>query len=144
MATSFKDTADRSWDLSLTFTTAKRVKSLTGVDLLNITPELFSGFATDPAKYVDVIYAIVKPQADAAGVGDEEFGSALDGDCIYNAIQAYREAVVNFTPSPAQRRVLQYGLEQLMALEDQAEATMKKLVDMRLKQTKAELEEMTE
>lgn len=93
----FKDTEGRSWDLSLTIGDVKRVKNLVGVDLLDARQgQLLSDLASDPVATVDVLYAIVKPEADARNVSDEQFGAALDGESVRKAIDAFVEALIDF------------------------------------------------
>ena len=43
----------------------------------------------DVVLLVDVIFALVKPEADQKGVTDEEFASALGGDAAYQAFEAF-------------------------------------------------------
>ncbi|MEK6798709.1 MAG: hypothetical protein AABZ12_07080 [Planctomycetota bacterium] len=44
----------------------------------------------------DVIFALIKPQADTAGVTDEQFGAALGGEAILAAQTALYEELVHF------------------------------------------------
>lgn len=44
----------------------------------------------------DVIFALVKPQADAAGVSDQEFAAALGGDVVLAAQTAFYGELVDF------------------------------------------------
>ena len=76
----FTDSAGRTWTVSLTIDAAKRVKGLLDVNLLELEagdPPLLTKLGTDVILLCDVIFALVKPQADAAGVSDEQFGAAL-------------------------------------------------------------------
>ena len=95
----FADNAGRTWTISLTIDAAKRVKSLLGVNLLELDagePPLLTRLGTDVILLCDVIFALVKPQADAAGVADEQFGAALGGDAILAAQTALYEELVGF------------------------------------------------
>ena len=95
----FTDTAGRKWELSLTIGAAKRVKGLLAVDLLDLaggTPPLITRLHTDTMLLVDVIFAVLKPAADAAGVTDEQFGEALGGDAAWNAYQAFTAEIEDF------------------------------------------------
>jgi len=97
----FVDTAGRSWTLSLTLDAAKRVKGLLGggVNLLALEagdPPLLTRLGTDVILLCDVIYAVLKPQADAADVTDEQFGAALGGETILAAQTAFYEELVDF------------------------------------------------
>ena len=95
----FTDNAGRAWTLSLTIDAAKRVKGLLDVNLLELEagdPPLLTKLGTDVILLCDVIFAIVKPQADAAGVTDEQFGAALGGEVILAAQTAFYEELVDF------------------------------------------------
>ena len=129
MATSFKDTADRTWDLSLTVNDAKRVQAFTGLNLLRLAPEDISDLSTDPIKLVDALFALVKPQADKLGVSDEDFGRSLAGDVIADATEAFLEAIVNFTPYPAKRETLRKALKLSKELQVKSLAKVNQLLD---------------
>jgi hypothetical protein len=102
----FTDTAGRTWTLALTIDAAKRVKSLLDVNLLELDlpagkagagdPPLLTRLGTDVILLCDVIFALVKPQADAAGVSDQEFAAALGGDVVLAAQTAFYEELVDF------------------------------------------------
>jgi hypothetical protein len=95
----FTDTAGRAWTIALTIDAAKRVKSLLDVNLLELEagdPPLLTRLGTDVILLCDVIFALVKPQADAAGVSDQEFAAALGGDAVLAAQTAFYEELVDF------------------------------------------------
>jgi len=95
----FTDNAGRSWTISLTIDAAKRVKGLLGVNLLELEqgdPPLLTRLGTDVILLCDVIFALVKPQADAASVTDEQFGASLGGEAILAAHTAFYEELVDF------------------------------------------------
>jgi hypothetical protein len=95
----FTDTAGRTWTVALTIDAAKRVKSLLDVNLLELEagdPPLLTRLGTDVILLCDVIFALVKPQADAAGVSDQEFAAALGGDVVLSAQTAFYEELVDF------------------------------------------------
>ncbi len=95
----FTDSAGRTWTVSLTLDSVKRVRDLLGVNLLELDqgePPLLTRLGTDVILLCDVIFAILKPQADAAGVSDAEFGAALGGEVIMAAQKAFYEELVGF------------------------------------------------
>ena len=95
----FTDNAGRTWTLTLTIDAAKRVKSLLDVNLLELEagdPPLLTRLGTDVILLCDTIFALVKPQADAAGVTDEQFAAAMGGDAILAAQTAFYEELVDF------------------------------------------------
>lgn len=100
--TTFTDSAGRTWQLNLTIDAVKRVRSLVGVNLLELEqgdPPLMTRLGLDVILLCDVIFAIVQPQAEAQGVSDTDFGAALGGEAIMAAHTAFYEALVNFTRS---------------------------------------------
>jgi len=108
----FKDNAGRTWTVDINVATLKRVRGLTGVDLMQVIEGTFiERFIRDPVLLCDVVYAVCKPEADAAKVSDEEFGRAMAGDAIEAATQAVLDELISFCPSPRDRanlgRVLQ-------------------------------------
>jgi hypothetical protein len=100
----FKDNAERAWCVEINVATLKRVRGLTGTDLLGVLEgPLIEKLVRDPVLLCDVVYAVIKPQADAAGVSDEQFGGAMAGDAIDAAWAALTEELVSFCPSPRDR-----------------------------------------
>lgn len=94
----FHDTQQRRWTLSLSIGTVKRVRELTGFDLLTFAdkPQLLAELAGDPVRFVDVLFAIVQPQADELGVTDVDFGEGFNGQAIEEATDAFLEAMAEF------------------------------------------------
>jgi hypothetical protein len=120
----FKDNAGRTWTLSIDVAALKRVRGVVGVDLLKLMdddPPLIARLATDIVLLCDVVYALAKPQADALGVTDEEFGAALGGDAISCMHEAFYDELVSFFLSlgrkdivkavSAQRRLILQGIK---------------------------------
>jgi len=104
---SFKDRHGLSWDIELTVSAAKRVKNLCGVDLYEaLDGKLIGRLASDVALVADVIYCILKPEADARSLTDEQFGESLDGQAMGEAMDAFMEALADFFARPDQRRVV--------------------------------------
>ena len=59
-------------------------------------PPLLTKLGTDVILLCDVIFALVKPQADQQGVTDEQFGASLGGEAILMAQTALYEELVDF------------------------------------------------
>ena len=138
----FTDNAERTWNISVTVDAVKRVRSLLDVDLMEAAAgKLIQQLADNPVLLCDVIYCIVKPQADEKEITDEEFGKAMAGDAIDQATSAFLEDLVNFFPS-RKREMLQKVLVKLKNLEAiAAEVVNKRLDSPELEtQMRAELE----
>lgn len=104
--TTFLDNAGRSWSLTITVDTIRRVRSLLGIDLLAVLDgDLLTRLAVDPVLLTDVLYACCRPEAETRGISDEEFGRSMAGDAIDGATTALLQELINFFPR-ARRTVL--------------------------------------
>ena len=119
----FTDNAERSWNIAINVAAVKRVRDLTGVDLLEIVDgTLIEKLIRDPILLCDIVYAVCKPQADERdpAVSDEEFGRAMAGDAIEHATTALLDELVSFCPSPRDRKNLGQVLEATNRVMDRA------------------------
>jgi len=95
----FTDNAGRTWTVLMNLDTARRVKSLLDVNLLeadkgDTTP--LQRLATDLMFICDVVYVAIKPQADKLGVTDVQFAEAMGGDAMLAAHNALMEELADF------------------------------------------------
>ena len=129
----FFDNAGRTWTVAVNVDAIKRVRTLCGVNLLEIVAgDLLGRLANDPILLCDVLYAVCKPELDAKAVSDDDFGRAMGGDVIEAATAAFLEEMVGFFPSP-KRAVLSKALGKLRVLEERAlRAVESRLDDPRL------------
>jgi hypothetical protein len=135
----FNDNAGRTWTIAINVDAIKRVRSLLDVDLLEIVEgKLIEKLIRDPVLLCDVVYAVCKPEADAKGVSDEDFGRSMAGDAIEHATKALLEDLVGFSPSPRDRANLQRVLATTWNVMDRA----RDLVEKRLES--GELEQVVE
>ena len=97
---SFRLTNGQVLETTLTYGVVKRVLALTGVNLLEVPdkPEMLKDLSNDPIAFIDIVYAVVKPQLDDAGINDEQFAELLDGGSVESATSAFLEALVDFFP----------------------------------------------
>jgi len=129
----FTDSTGKTWTISLTIDAAKRVKGLAGVNLLDLTagePPLLTRLGTDVILLCDVLYCLVKPQADAAGVTDEQFGSALGGEAILAAQTAFYEELVDFFHKAGRGEVAR------------AVQTQRRMIDLTIQRIETRIEHM--
>jgi len=116
----FKDNAGRAWSVQINVDALKRVKSLLGVNLLEVIEgKLIDRLSGDPVFLCDVLYAVVKPEADAQKVTDEDFGRAMGGDALDGATAAFLEELVDFFPQ-GRRRLLRRAMEKLGVFQAKA------------------------
>lgn len=133
----FTDNTGRTWTLSVTVGTIKRVRALCGVDLASIitmesgkTPNvgLLERLAADPVLLVDVLFAVCKPEADAKGITDEEFGRAMAGDAIELAATALLDEIIDFFPE-AKRKVFRKILDASRRFEARSKQALMELLE---------------
>ena len=116
----FKDNADRTWDVQINVAAIKRVRDLVDLDLLAAAAgggAVIQKLAGDPILLCDVVYVLCKLQADERNVSDEEFGRAMAGDAIAEATTAVLEELGSFFPKGQQRDLLAKALRKLDKLE---------------------------
>jgi hypothetical protein len=95
----FVDSASRTWSVSMTIDSVKRVRDLLSVNLVEPEagdPPLLTRLGTDEILLCDVVYCLIKPQADQLGISDVDFGRALGGDAILAAQTALYEELADF------------------------------------------------
>ena len=127
---SFKDNDARQWAVDINVAAIKRVRGLTGTDLMQVIEgTLIEKLIRDPVLLCDVGYAICKPEADTRNVSDEEFGRAMAGDAIEHATTAVLEELVGFCPSPRDRANLGRVLQATRKVMDRARDLVEKKLD---------------
>ncbi len=95
----FTDNKGTTWDLPITVEAMKRVKTALGIDLGNIhlgNPPQSTQLDTDIVLLIDVIYVLLRPQAEAKGITDAEFGESLGGDAAFAAREAFWRSLIDF------------------------------------------------
>ena len=125
----FIDSSGRVWVIDVSVATIKRVRTLTGVNLLEVIQgELIEQLSSDPILLADCLYAVCQPQAVREGVSDEAFGQALAGDVIDRATTALLEGLIEFFPEP-KRRLLEKATAKYRQVQTQALALVEAKLD---------------
>ena len=126
----FKDNAGRTWTISLTVAAVKRVRDLAKLDLLDLANgRVFERLVADPVTLCDALYAACKPQADAEGVTDEQFGEAMAGDAIEHASKALVEELIQFFPNARERAALSRVVQTMDAAMDRARGAVERRIE---------------
>ncbi|MBM4369840.1 MAG: hypothetical protein FJ102_26760 [Deltaproteobacteria bacterium] len=128
----FKDNGGREWTVEINVAALKRVRGLTGTDLMQVVEGsggLIERLIKDPVLLCDVVYAVCKTEADQRSVSDEDFGRAMAGDAIEHATAALLEELVSFCPSPRDRRNLGRVLTATRGVMDKARDLVEKRID---------------
>lgn len=119
----FKDGQDRTWDVTVTVATLRRVRNeLQGpdgtrfelMDLASVGSPAFQRVMEDPIELCDVLYAVCLPQAKERGLDADRFGELLAGDVLREATNALLGSIADFSPSPAIRAALGREMNALM------------------------------
>ena len=132
----FTDSTGRVWTLTVTVDAVRRVRDLVGVNLARIVEPrepggpvpLMTDLEDDLLLLVDVLFALVKPQADAEGVSDQEFGRALGGEALAAAHEAFWRELADFFLS-LKRPALARAIEKQLALVVSAMAAAEKKIE---------------
>jgi hypothetical protein len=125
----FVDAAGRIWVVEINVATIKRVRSLAGVNLLEVVDgELIERLSSDPILLCDVLYAVCQPQAQRDSVTDEAFGIGLAGDVIAEATTALVEGLVAFFPEP-RRRLLEKAAAKYREVQTKAMSMVEAKLD---------------
>lgn len=129
----FTDAAGRSWTVTINVDAVKRVRSLLKINLLDVVGD--SGKQggvldqlADAVTLVDVLYCLIKPEADAQGVSDVQFGQAMLGDALDNGSVALLEELADFFPS-RQRALLKKAMLRAAELATAAVNQANKILD---------------
>ena len=93
----FKDTKNRTWEIVINYGSIKRIKDLLD-DETNLDVSLLNKYAEDIILLIDTLYCVCKPQADALGISDVEFGESFSGEEAGKALNALVEETINFFP----------------------------------------------
>ena len=103
----FTDSQGRTWSVVINVSAIKRVRDVLGVDLLDVANgDLLSRLADDPCLLVDVLFVLSKPEADAKGITDEDFGRCMVGGVLDEASAALMKELLDFFPSALRARAL--------------------------------------
>lgn len=115
------DTTGRSWATNINVGTIRRVREITGRNLMDLAGgELAAEVMGDPCLLCDILYAIHKPEAEKLGVTDAQFGEALAGDSIEEATDALMAELIDFFPNRQRRELLANAMKQAKEQEAQA------------------------
>ena len=128
---SFTDNAGRTWTIEVNVTAIRRVRALVGVNIHQLVDnglQALGRLVSDPLQLADVLYCLVKDEADARSVSDEEFGRGLAGDVITLAAEAFVEELIDFFPDArvraGLRQVIDKGNQVRQRLLTHAEAML--------------------
>lgn len=118
----FTDNQDNTWFVRIDVNALRAIRSAHGVDLGKILGDAkqLQILQDDICKLVDIIFDLVGEQAREMGVTAGDFGAALAGDSLSDAVDAFLEAAIDFLPE-SKRRILRQLIDANKATQAQAE-----------------------
>lgn len=138
----FKDNTGREWTVEISVATTMRLRA----EGLNFYEMRDNGYK----KLIDVLmddvdlskwlYAILKPEAEKAGVDAEAFYVALGGDALNAACNALKESVLFFIRNAETRSDLQRAFDNLKRVEDFRARKTREAMDMLMEMGMEEME----
>lgn len=126
----FKDSEGREWDVGLPWDVVRRLKDKEGINVLEFAEDKFAKFRevmANPLSMLDLLWAIVKPQAAAKQLTKEQFEDAINGDVLFVAQEVFEGSYLFFTHNPETRSALKRLLDKQKAMQ---KATMDRLVKL--------------
>ena len=137
MAT-FRTTDGVEWKVAVNVGVIKRVIEDTGVRLTDIfaSDAKVGEFFSDDVKFAEVIWSIIRPQAEAKQKTADDFFAVINGAVIEQAAEAMLTEIVDFFQEP-RRTLLRRVLERFQAAQ-------KRLVTAEFDAASRRLETMTD
>lgn len=118
----FTDRKGREWEIDLTVGLARRLKK-DGVSLYALEEdkaEKLKSLLANREEALEWVWNVIKPQAVAAGVSEDDFFDNMDGKPSADARRAFLDSYGNFTQSQAIQSMIRGQID----LEVKAETSM--------------------
>lgn len=123
----FRDRMGREWVLELNVAQVSAVKAIAGVDLWKAFDEQLKPLAelmSDLGKVCEVLFALVRKQAEQRQITAEQFGEGLAGDSLQGAAEALAQELIDFFPDKARRE----NLRRVVAKQRQADQILQERI----------------
>ena len=116
----FTDTEGRLWNVKGSLGAFERVKTGTGVDMLDLpTTQQCLREISDVFRLGKVLYCMCEDQANARGLTPEQFADAFNADTLYEASNALLEEVIFFCRKDI-RPMMQMAMDKAKQAETRA------------------------
>lgn len=106
---SFKDSAGRQWQLTINVAAIRRVREQTGFEFgtcLEEDGQAFFAMLNNLELLPAVLWELVRGQAQDAGVTQDQFFDAFNGEVFDDAAPALQRAFAFFCPTPYRQAML--------------------------------------
>jgi len=132
----FKDAAERTWEIAVTIGAAKRIKDKLGVDLLRLDKPgadddmpLLTRLGVDELLLAEIICCLIgEDQFAKQGVTEEQIAAAFDGTAVLAAQKAFYEELIDFFQKRG-REYLAKAIKKQLATIDAAAAKAEAILD---------------
>lgn len=111
---SFTDTKGQVWELTINFGQIKRVRGLLEVNLHGLFDDQAKPLAKlldDPFTLMNVLYVLLKDQAEKLNISDEQFPYLFDGETFHAAADCLVEELIDFFHDRQGRQALRKLIE---------------------------------
>lgn len=131
----FRTNDGTEWRVVVNVLTIKRVMDLTGLRLTDLfsTADKIQEFFANEVRFCEVLYATIKPDADAAGKSIDDFLAVIDGSVFEAAAEALLAEVVDFFPEP-RKGLLKKVLEKYQGAVDRLRTAGAPVIEKKLAQ----------
>lgn len=131
----FKDLKGREWRLQITVGTIRKVRSVLGLDLYDVSSEGFIQVIVDETeKLIDMFYLILEDQAKELGVDGQGFAEGFSGEVIDEATTAFLDELTNFFPRSKREPVKKLLAKTQKLVSIATERMMEKIDDINEKE----------
>ncbi|HEX8322489.1 MAG TPA: hypothetical protein VF595_01130 [Tepidisphaeraceae bacterium] len=125
----FTDSNGLKWDVHVWAGNIQIVRDLHGIDISRLMDTSELEKLRDFAKLVAVVYTLVRTQVELRGLTEEQFGMAMVGDALSNALDALWGAVEDFFPSRLPQRAQMQKVKATSLILEQAATTVVQQMD---------------
>jgi hypothetical protein len=129
----WQDNDGQVWRFDITMWTVKRCKQETGWDLPNILNDGMAKLGellADKLELFSVFCCLLEPQMEERGTTPEQLGSAIAGETLVAAVDAFIEALADFFPARQAgqlKELMNKSREVAEALANKADAELKQI-----------------
>ena len=132
----FKDKKDNTWEIEITISALKRVKSYLDLNLLDIFKqnpetqkfELLEKISEDPVLLVDLLFVLCEKQVKERNMNAEDFANVFSGEVIENAVNVLLYEIIDFFPE-TKKAVLKKILDTGKKMQGEAEKLILEKLD---------------
>lgn len=153
-STTYTDAKNRKFTVIISTAALKRMRSMANFTLDSIFSisddndaekkkimERYQAFLDDDIRVSEVLYAVLKPDCDAANISQDQFDEGLQGEANAAAIMALHQAITDFSP-PRRKQFLRGVKMALAKLEKAANAYGRRMDKEAEKLTDEKIEEI--